>query len=66
MNDKMIQAILPLEEGELFLQIPSSLSQESYEDLEVWMTIFLKRMKRVSSAVKRKKEIEDELEWCGL
>lgn len=42
----MQQATFPLSEGDVVLQWPKSLSQDSYEDLKVWVELMLKRAER--------------------
>ncbi len=41
--------VFALAEGDVVLTFPASLSQESYEDLEAYLQIFLRKAKRMSS-----------------
>jgi len=40
------QDIFTLEEGQVVLQWPAKLSQDSYEDFEGWINLILRRAKR--------------------
>jgi hypothetical protein len=40
------RAIFPLPEGLVVLEVPTQLSQASYQDLEAWMEVMLRRIKR--------------------
>ena len=42
----MLQEVFNLEEGPVIFSVPSSLSEDSYEDLEAQFTLFLRRAKR--------------------
>lgn len=45
-RQKMNQAVFPLREGEATIQWPANLSKESFEDLEVWLNLIIRRAKR--------------------
>ncbi|MBL4702457.1 MAG: hypothetical protein JKX85_14500 [Phycisphaeraceae bacterium] len=45
-HPSMRQDIFTLDEGQIVLQWPSSLSHESYEDFESWITLVLRKVKR--------------------
>jgi len=40
------KAVLPLSEGTAVLEAPKELSPESFEDLEAWLQILLRKAKR--------------------
>ena len=42
----MKEDIFTLDEGEVVLQWPERLSKESFEDLETWMGLQLRKIKR--------------------
>jgi hypothetical protein len=45
-KDNMRQEIFTLDEGDVIFEWPEKLSQESYEDLESWLSIVLRKAKR--------------------
>ena len=45
-SSTMLQEVFNLEEGPVTLVVPSTLSEESYEDLEAQFALFLLRAKR--------------------
>ncbi len=57
MRPGMKQDVFSLEEGQVVIQWPESLSQESYEDFEGWINLILRRAKR--SITKAKNDSED-------
>lgn len=46
LTSPMLQEVFNLDEGPVTLTVPSSLSEESYEDLEAQFQLFLRRAKR--------------------
>ena len=44
----MNQEIFTLDEGQVVLQLPSKLSKESFQDLEDWLTLIIRKAKRAS------------------
>jgi hypothetical protein len=55
----MKEDVFSLEEGDVTLQWPSSLSADSYADLEDWTMLMLRKIKRSIEASKNVKENED-------
>ena len=46
MQAGMKEDVFTLEEGPVILQYPESLSQESFEDLESWLQLVIRKAKR--------------------
>ncbi len=40
----MKQSVFPLNEGDVVLQWPAAISQESYEDFKVWLDLMARRV----------------------
>jgi len=51
--------VFSLEEGDVTLQWPVSLSAESYQDLEDWTKLMLRKIKRSIEAAKHAPDDED-------
>jgi hypothetical protein len=46
MQSGMREAVLPLAEGDVVVRYPERISPQSFEDLEDWMQLMIRRMKR--------------------
>ena len=50
---RKIQAVFPLEEGEAVIQLPATISQDSYDGLVAWIELVINVAKRSIKPVKQ-------------